>query len=159
MRTQLAFASAVLGCVLAACGGDDGGSSGVDAAPPPVDAPQGPQAAQGLGKTCTSPADCPTSAPLCAKATQTGPGFCTLSCGTTAVPPQGMDPTPPADGTAMCMAAQPAPPSGTPLCAITGSPANDMIPWACGIACGSFMGQDLGECPQGLTCNANLCQL
>lgn len=84
MRIQLAFASAVVGCVLAACGGDDGGSSGVDA-PPPVDAaPDAPAELTGLGKKCVLSAqgqDCPPDYGCLGPLTQGGTtGFCTQQC-------------------------------------------------------------------------------
>jgi hypothetical protein len=166
MRTQLALASAVLGCVLAACGGDDGGSVGVDAPPPPVDAP----AAGGLGQRCNpamAGADCPADASICLGSSQTA-GICTKLCvmnGTFETNAQGQisSATPnPATQNATCAAAYTGT-VGTAICAsiiLGDTPLAYMPPdnplkassmytnmnVACGIQCGAN-----NTCPTGLT--------
>lgn len=158
--SRLFLMSLVLGSSLVACGGDDDPVVLVDAAPgidaaPPVDAPPSIPMAEGLGKLCNQQTPCPDSAPICAIAQGSANGFCTLQCGTT---PEQQNPMPPANGHQICQMAQPAPPSGTPLCVVTGGAQNGTIPWACGVMCGTFQGQELGNCPGGLTCVNNFCQ-
>lgn len=125
----------------------------------PPDAPPS-SGAEGIGKVCVRAmmgADCPASAPSCV-ALAAGPnGFCTAACGTSA---DNM--TVPPNGNATCSAVAPAVPSGTPACVLYGEAMNGQVPWACGILCGTVdnMGTpvELGDCPTGLTCTANLCQ-
>lgn len=164
MRIASSFLMTVaLGSVLVACGGDDGDGGGggnpdaavqIDAAPM-VDAGNPP--AMGLGARCDNMTPCPTTpAGLECVALSQGAtyGFCALPCGTT--PAASMEP--PMNGTQTCQASTPAPGNGTPICAITGPMMNGMKPWLCGVACGTFMGQNLGTCPGGLVCTDNLCQ-
>lgn len=188
MRTvgiSMMFALLVSGA--AACGGDDGGSDNTntdnnndddntdditvddtsadmtddntDNTPLP-DASTGGGGAEAIGKVCVlamNGADCPPAAPSCVALVQGTNGFCTAACGTSA---DNM--TPPANGNATCAAVTPAVPSGTVACGLYGEAMNGMVPWACGIFCGTIdnMGtpQDLGMCPTGLTCTQNLCQ-
>lgn len=122
---------------------------------PTPDAPVVNPPAQGLGKVCMAPADCPAGAPICAQLSAgAANGFCTLICGSTAAGSM----TPPANGNAMCQASMPAPGAGTVGCVLTAQPMGGMMSWACGIGCGDLMGMNLGGCPGGLTCTANLCQ-
>jgi hypothetical protein len=55
-----------------------GSGSGIDAANNTPDAP--PAGLQGLGQKCTTPADCPTSAPECITLKQNGTHYCTPHC-------------------------------------------------------------------------------
>jgi len=82
MRT-LALMSLVFGCVLAACGGDDGGSS-IDA-PPAVDAAPDAPAAKQLGSACTPdqanpPGDCGAGFICLPRPSAMTTGFCTKTC-------------------------------------------------------------------------------
>jgi hypothetical protein len=151
----------VVVALLAACGSSS--KSNPDAAhndakvymdAPAADAPNA--AAMGLGKVCDQATACPTTgATQCVGVSMTAThGFCTLPCGMT--PSTSM--TPPANGDAMCTAAMPASPQGTPACAIHGPAMSNKFTWYCVLACGTLSGQNLGQCPGGLTCMSNLCQ-
>jgi hypothetical protein len=154
---------------LTACssGGDDGGggddtqdidAGDIDAGDSP-DAPGGGNTATGLGQVCNQQATCPAEASLCAELdnpTNNG-GFCTMSCGMTAEPAPGTDPTPPAGGNEMCAAAYNGS-SGTPGCILYTAPQAGQITWYCAIGCGNAGGTELGTCPNDLLCNAqNFC--
>ncbi len=149
-------------CVSIGCGGDDGGSKTPDAKlfedakvymdAPPADAPNA--SAEGLGKVCDQMNPCPTGL-QCIRLSMTAThGFCTLSCGTT----QASSTQPPANGNMVCMQATPAPGNGTPLCALNDGMTTGTKTWYCAVACGSYMNQNLGQCPGGLTCSGNICQ-
>ena len=164
MRLSHLFAmSILLGSGLVACGDDGGGGGGgggVDAPvvidAPMIDAP--PAVSMGLGAICNANQPCPSSAMICASLNNSMNGFCTLSCGSGPVPAMGQDPMPPANGNMICMNNQPASPAGTPACVLTGAAMNNMLPWACGLLCGTFEGTNLGDCPGGNTCKDNLCE-
>lgn len=111
---------------------------------------------QGLGLYCNEFNPCPQSVPNCYRKPGDQNGFCTLDCGTT-YPDMPGDLTPPVGGDEICASAKPAPPVGTPRCAITFDGETPALGWGCAIACGSVGGQNLGPCPGGLTCVANLC--
>jgi hypothetical protein len=166
MRSKNPFLLALLFGTLAfapACGGDDDssvdaagdgdgdGDGDIDAAPVET----------GLGQVCDNTVMCPaTGATNCVAISGTAThGWCTLDCGETQTT------TPPgASGNTICADAysRPSPAEGTPLCAIysgTGA-AMDQPPftWSCAIGCGNLQGTELGGCPTGLTCTANICQ-
>lgn len=160
----------ILALSLVACGGDDGGGDDqpnlVDAndnTDPPDAAPVDP-GVSGLGQVCTTAGtECTTGdATICAELDDPpNGGFCTLSCGTTGrVPdPIPQDFQPPADGQQICGAAYMGD-TGTPVCAIYQNAEDatvDEATWYCAVACGTFNGQNLGDCPGGLTCQANFC--
>jgi hypothetical protein len=116
---SLPFAIALT--MLAACGSSSSPKTGVDAptsttqhdapASTTVDAPATAMAAMGLGKVCDQTHACPTTGATTCVALTSGAthGFCTLSCGSGAVPAAGADPQPPAGGDAICMGSTPAP--------------------------------------------------
>lgn len=157
-RNPFLFA-ALLGALalFPACGGGDDepdAAETIDANETP-DAPGGGDLV-GLGQVCTDNPDCVTGeatvcAALDANATQ---GFCTLSCGTST-----STDTPPTGGDATCAAAfmGETPAQGTPLCAIYSGTAPNVM-WYCAVACGTAGTMELGGCPDGLTCTANICQ-
>jgi hypothetical protein len=83
MRTQLASLFMVLGCALAACGGDDGGGSGIDAQVTADASPDAPAAKQ-IGSSCTpsqtDPAgDCGTGL-VCLTLQGAAGSFCSKTC-------------------------------------------------------------------------------
>jgi hypothetical protein len=130
--------------VVAGCG-DDGDVARVDARPSAdaaagADAPATDNTSTKLGKPCSGPADS---------------GFCSLDCGTSTAPM-----TAPSGGNTLC-AAQYDGSSGTPLCGAndatgTSCPSGTCT-WLCVVACGDYMGQALGSCPNGLACSGNAC--
>jgi hypothetical protein len=164
------FTYAIALTLFAACGSSSSPKTSVDAptsttqhdAPvtTTIDAPPTTAAAMGLGKVCDQTHMCPTTgASTCVALTQGAThGFCTLSCGSGAVPAAGADPMPPAGGDAICMGSTPAPGAGTPACALSAAAANNMIPWDCAILCGTSGSTNLGDCPSGLVCTSNVCQ-
>jgi len=144
---------ALVTCLLVACSSSS--SSHVDGAPAGDALADGPNAAaMGLGAVCDGSHPCPTGAPMCvvlnAMATH---GFCTLSCGTSTSGTME-----PANGNQTCAAATPAPPDGTPACAIVGQKSGANYPWSCAIRCGMQGATNYGSCPGGLACLNNLCQ-
>jgi hypothetical protein len=163
------FTYAIALTLFAACGSSSSPKTGVDAptttqhdAPTTVviDGPPTTAAATGLGKVCDQTHMCPTTGATTCVALTMGAahGFCTLSCGMGAVPAAGANPTPPTGGDAVCMGSTPAPGAGTPACALSAPAANNMIPWDCAVLCGMSGTTNLGECPAGLVCTANVCQ-
>jgi hypothetical protein len=159
----ITFIAAIAFTACSSGGGDDGGGGDIDAnTGGDIDAAESPDApggntATGLGQVCNAGAPCPTEAALCAELDDpANGGFCTLSCGMTPDPGAGTDPTPPAGGDATCQGAYNGA-SGTPACVIYGAAQAGQIPWYCGVLCGTSGTMNFGECPNGLTCNANLC--
>ena len=151
---------------LAACGGSDAKTADAKLAfdapvggnpDAPTATPDAPNAntSTGLGQVCAGN-NCPAEANMCVDVGGTNT-FCTLSCGTGPVPAQGQQPTPPTGGNAICEAAYNGT-SGTLACVLTGTAANNMIPWSCGILCGTYQTQDFGTCTNGLVCTDNFCQ-
>ena len=147
MRTQIAFASAVLGCVLAACGGDDGGGSSIDA-PPAIDAALDAPAVKQIGTPCTpdqnNPAgDCGAGAICLALQDGSGP-FCTKTCSQGAGDMCGVGYTGP--GRAACILGVMPQGGGTTttVCGIICSSTNEQI---CPAATCD------GTCPSPLQCN------
>jgi hypothetical protein len=162
MRTSsLAPAALTLAFALSfalACGDDgDGNGDIADAGNPDA------AAFSGLGEVCVlATPDCPVAAPMCITTSAAGgEGFCSVSCGTTPEPPAGMMPTPPANGNQLCADAfmGEVGTDGTPACVLFGAAQGGQVPWACGVACGMVGGTNLGGCPSGLTCGANLANL
>lgn len=154
MRTSLLFILALAACGSSGSKHGPDASQQIDAPGTLVDAPNA--AAMGLGAVCSQTMMCPTTgATMCAALSMTAThGFCTLSCGMTA----STATQPPTNGNQMCAASTPAPPSGTPVCAIHGPAMNNKFTWYCAVACGTLNNQDLGQCPGGLTCMSNICQ-
>lgn len=126
-------------------------------AAPLFDAP--PAGLTGFGQACTlATPNCPTSAPDCQTGKQGATtGLCTLSCGQSAWTGDPNTQQAPTGGDAICMNAYPADAThtGTPGCYYYAQDQTDTTKadWDCGIACGSFNGQPLGNCPTGLTCD------
>jgi hypothetical protein len=156
------FAAATLSLTACGGGGDDDGAGDDDSAgAPDANNTEAPDAApdnesSGLGQVCTPQMACPAGAPECAafekNATQ---GMCTLSCGTGEPASGGGMPTPPATGDATCAAGYTG--TGTPACVVYGEEVDGMVPWSCGVLCGTSGTTNLGECPTGLTCTSNFC--
>jgi len=167
--SRLFVMSMLLGSALVACGDDGGKGGGVDA-PKAIDAAiDAPVAAgpTGLGKKCTTPADCPANAPECVGLSQTTNAWCTPKCltggaGTTngngALPLSGVTPAP---STTVCPAAFTGTPvtGGNPVCALilatvpadnplVANKAYTGIDLGCVVACGTG-----NTCPMGMTCN------
>jgi len=132
-------------------GGPDAPVGTIDAPPATIDAP--PAGILGLGQICYG-GDCVTGSATTCSALAAGAehGFCTLTCGTT----QTTD-APPADGNTICAGAYQGttPTQGTPGCALYSGTAAP-YEWSCAVLCGTSGSTDLGGCPDGLTCGADL---
>jgi len=148
MRTRILI-TALFGCVLAACGGDDGGGSGGPDAPPAIDAAPDAPAIKQIGAPCTpsqtDPAgDC--GAGFLCVGLQGGSGnFCTKTC------TQGSGDT----------CAQGYIGQGKPACIISAMPAGGgQSITVCGIICSATNPQLCstcdGTCPSPLQCNVPL---
>jgi hypothetical protein len=108
-----------------------------------------------LGNQCSQTMTCPATTPDCIGFTQ-GNNFCSFTCGTT----QGTSTNPgnpPTGGNTTCANMYTG--TATPVCAGVDACPNGTCTWSCALACGTFMGQNLGTCPANLTCNTtnNLC--
>jgi hypothetical protein len=108
-------------------------------------------AASGLGAPCTrADPTCTADYPDCILLGDATDGFCSRSCGTSPAPPSGGEPTPPPDGEALCEEGYEGTARAT--CAVVFEPEDGVVPWACGLACGSTPAGEFGTCPDNLTC-------
>jgi hypothetical protein len=138
-------------CALAALAAACGPASNaglVDAGAGPADA----AAASGLGAPCTrEDPSCPSDYPDCVFLSESATdGFCSRSCGTSPVPAPGSEPAPPPDGQELCEEGYEG--SARAACAVMFAPEDGLVPWACGLACGSTPEGNFGTCPDNLTC-------
>jgi hypothetical protein len=81
-----------------------------------------------------------------------------LLCATRDSPPDSDDPTTLSDEAddEVCRQAY-ARADGTPICFFRIFRSPPPYEWACGILCGDLDSEDLGDCPEKLSCSGNLC--
>ena len=154
--------------VFAACGGDDGDGSTIDA-PIAIDAPPDAAPVAGLGKRCDAAmnnADCPANAPRCINFTGPAASYCSPLCVTngtaTGAANNRFSAIMPAPSDSACAAAFTGT-VGTPSCAgvlggympadptVVVGRAYTSINMSCAILCGASM-----ACPTGLTANSSI---